>query len=63
MDEMEIIHCEDCMHCFKSRRSNTGYLCEAWGFEDFACAVPIDGYCHKAKPKTYKIREINNTQI
>ena len=33
------------------------------GFEDFACDVPLDGYCYKAKPKKYKIREINNGQI
>lgn len=63
MEEMEIIHCEDCTHCFKSRRSHTGYSCEVWGFEDFACDVPLDGYCYKAKPKKYKIREINNGQI
>ena len=31
MEEMEIIHCEDCTHCFKSRRSHTGYSCEVWG--------------------------------
>lgn len=33
------------------------------GFEDFACDVPLDGYCYKVKPKKYKIREINNGQI
>ena len=70
MEEIEIIHCEDCMHCFESRRSITGYSCEVWWNEDFSCDVPLDGYCHKAKPKTYKIRqissiikEINNRQI
>lgn len=46
-----ITHCEDCTHCFKCSRSKTGYSCEVWGYDDFACDVPLDGYCHKVKPK------------
>lgn len=49
--EHEIIHCEDCDHSFKCRRSKTGYSCEVWGYDDFACDVPLDGWCFKAKPK------------
>lgn len=49
METMEIIYCEDCTHRFKSRQSRTGYACEVWGHGDFACDVPLDGYCHKAK--------------
>lgn len=45
-----IIHCIECTHRFKDRRSPTGHSCEVWGYDDFACAVPLDGYCHKAKP-------------
>lgn len=48
-----IIHCEDCKHCFKCRRSKTGYACEVWGYGDIACDVPLDGHCHKAKPKSH----------
>lgn len=48
-----IIHCEDCRHCFESRRSKTGYKCEVWGYDDFADDTIPDGYCHKAKLKTY----------
>lgn len=49
-----IIYCADCDHCFKCRRSKTGYSCEVWGHDDFACDVPLDGFCFKAKSKTNK---------
>lgn len=42
------ITCMECDHCFKSKRSKTGYACEVWGHDDFACSVPLDGYCFKA---------------
>ena len=45
-----IVYCSECTHCFKDRRSSTGYSCEVWGYDDFACSVPLNGYCHKAKP-------------
>ena len=50
MEKENVIHCKDCEHCFKCRRSKTGYSCEVWGYDDFACSVPLDGYCHKVKP-------------
>lgn len=50
--EENIIHCEECRFCFESRRSKTGYACEKWGYDDFADATTLDGFCHKAKPKT-----------
>lgn len=54
MTGQEIItYCEDCTHCFESRRSPTGYACEVWGYEDFASPTILSGFCHKAKPKTY----------
>lgn len=46
-----IIYCNECKHCFENRRSGTGYSCEVWGYEDFACSVPLSGFCHKAKAK------------
>lgn len=57
--EPQIIYCEYCDHCFKSRRSKTGYACEVWGYDDFAESVPLDGWCFKAKPasKTGKSEE------
>lgn len=55
METTGIIHCENCGHRFKSRRSKTGYACEVWGYDDFACDVPLDGYCHKAKPARVSI--------
>ena len=51
MTKDDIIHCIDCTHCFKSRRSKTGYACEMWGYDDFSDATIPEGYCHKAKPK------------
>jgi hypothetical protein len=52
MDKQDsIILCSDCTHCFESRRSKTGYICEMWGYDDFASSTVLDGYCHKAKPK------------
>ena len=59
MEDQELIYCEECQYRFKSNRSPTGYSCEVWGFGDFACYVPPDGFCHKAKPKTYKIEKSN----
>lgn len=47
-----IIYCCECIHCFKSRRSKTGYACEVWGYEEFACDTELSGFCHKAKPKS-----------
>lgn len=47
--ESKIIYCKDCGHCFKSRRSKTGYACELWGYDDFANSVPLDGWCFKAR--------------
>ena len=44
-----IIHCGECTHCFKSRRSKTGFACEMWGHDDFADSTVLDGFCHKAK--------------
>lgn len=44
-----ITQCKDCAHCFKNHRSRTGYSCEVWGYDDFACDVPPDGYCFKSK--------------
>lgn len=57
-----IIHCEDCRYCFKSKRSKTGYKCEKWGYDDFADDTVLDGYCHKAKPKydSFYSKEVNN---
>lgn len=54
--EDDIIHCEDCLHCFKNRWSETGYKCCVWGRDDFACDVPLDGYCYRAECKTYPIK-------
>lgn len=62
MDKVEVkesvIHCSECRHCFKSRRSKTGYACEVWGYDDFADDTVLDGFCHKAKPKypVYKLK-------
>lgn len=57
MDNQNITHCSECTHCFKSRRSKTGYACEVWGYDDFACDTKPDGFCHKAKPKKQPIKE------
>ena len=59
METTGIIHCENCGHRFKSRRSKTGYSCEVWGNDDFACDVPPDGFCHKAKHRKEKTYETN----
>lgn len=56
-DDQSIIYCHECTHCFKSRRSVTGYACEKWGHEDLACPTIPDGFCHQAKAKTYPIRQ------
>lgn len=61
--ESNIIHCEDCVHCFKSRRSKTGYKCEVWGYDDFADETVLDGYCHKAKPKPVRIQNEKATNV
>lgn len=55
----EVILCINCEHCFKSRRSKTGYACEVWGHDDFACDVPPDGWCFKADSKVYLRRPTN----
>lgn len=47
--EPKIIYCKDCTHCFKSRRSKTGYSCEKWGYEEFADSVPLNGWCFQAE--------------
>jgi hypothetical protein len=49
MENKDIIHCIECTHCFKSKRSETGYFCEMWGYHDFADSTILDGFCHKAK--------------
>lgn len=46
-EQEQIIHCYECRHRFSDRRSPTGYSCEVWGYDDFACSVPLDGYCFK----------------
>lgn len=46
-----IIHCVECTHCFKCKRSRTGYACEVWGYDDFASATVLEGFCHKGKRK------------
>lgn len=45
----QIIRCRNCRHCFGSNRSETGYACEVWGYDDYADGTTLDGYCHKAK--------------
>lgn len=57
MDTKDVIRCWECGHCFKCRRSKTGYACAVWGHDDFACDVPLDGYCHKAKETRFPIIE------
>ena len=47
--DQTIITCKECEHCFTSKRSKTGYGCEVWGYDDFACGVPLDGWCFKAE--------------
>lgn len=49
--QQNIIYCDECQHCFKNRRSKTGYSCEVWGHGDFASDTVLSGFCHKAKPK------------
>lgn len=49
MQTYTIKRCSDCSHCFKSKRSKTGYSCEVWGHDDFACDTILEGYCHKFK--------------
>lgn len=51
MTKEDIINCRDCIHCFKSKRSPSGYVCEVWGYDDFASPTILDGFCHKAKKK------------
>ena len=46
-----ITYCQECEHCFKNKRSKTGYSCSVWGYDDFACDTVPDGFCHKAKDK------------
>ena len=52
----KLIHCLECRHCFESRRSKTGYACEMWGYDDFACSTKLTGFCHKAKPRPAHIK-------
>lgn len=49
MQTYTIKRCSNCSHCFKSKRSKTGYSCEMWGRDDFACDTILEGYCHKFK--------------
>ena len=54
-NQENVIHCHECDHCFKNKRSKTGYSCEVWGHDDFASDTTLSGYCHKAtlkRPKT-----------
>lgn len=51
MQNTNIILCKECTHCFRDRLSKNGYSCEVWGYDDFACSIPLDGYCFKAKRK------------
>ena len=55
--EQKIIYCKNCGHCFKSRRSQTGYACEMWGHYDFANSVPLDGWCFKARLASKPVEE------
>jgi hypothetical protein len=50
----EVIYCYECTHCYKSKRSKTGYICEMWGHDDFASSTVLDGFCHKAKLDVHK---------
>lgn len=47
-NQENVIHCHECDHCFKNKRSKTGYSCEVWGHDDFASDTTSSGYCHKA---------------
>lgn len=58
-----IIYCSECVHCFKNKRSKTGYSCEVWGHDDFANDTELSGFCHKAKAKTYPLRLFNIRDI
>lgn len=49
MELENIIHCCECMHCFESKRSKTGYCCVMWGYDDIADDTVLEGFCHKAK--------------
>lgn len=60
MGQEIIAYCSECTHCFKNHRSKTGYSCAVWGHGDFASDTELSGFCHKAKPKTYKIRTFND---
>ena len=53
--DVTVITCNECQHCFEDRKSRTGYSCEVWGYDEFADAVPLDGWCFKAKQSSKPI--------
>lgn len=48
MQNQDLIHCYECEHCFRNKRSKTGYSCQMWGHGEFADNTQLDGFCHKA---------------
>lgn len=52
MQKQANIHCYECTYCFRTHKSKTGYSCEMWGHDDFACDTQLDGFCHKSKTGT-----------
>ena len=51
VDAVEVVHCKDCKHCYKSYGSSTGYRCKVWGIYDTDCEVTPEHYCSYGERK------------
>ena len=48
VDAVEVVRCKDCMLCYESISSSTGYKCSVWGLYGDDCECSPEGFCNKA---------------
>lgn len=54
VDAVPVVRCKDCVSCYQSESSSTGYRCKCWGVYDTDCECDPNGFCHKGERRDRK---------
>lgn len=54
IDAVPVVRCKDCVSCYQSESSSTGYRCKCWGVYDTDCECDPDGFCNKGERRERK---------
>lgn len=51
VDAVPVVRCKDCVSCYKSEASSTGYQCEEFCVYEMDYECDPNGFCHKGERK------------